>query len=448
MSLRRVIQEAFTPNMSAEDNILGLTPSPAPTPTQQSPIASSQESGLSPGGDMSNPIFSGKDSFTSIKAGFRMGIDPSDGLFKWIIGSSFSQIDFNVTSPGVLTVAVPQSGAGLNGIVINDNSFDAGSALQVNRTNGLSGAGDGVSINSSAGPGLRVVQTSNTSSIFASGNAVTGINGGVIEARALSGTSAPAFLAGVYGSGHGAVLYVDSTASATSVPLETQQYKATSTNFYKHISMNSAATIETTLWNANNTTPEGTLTGEKGDLCLSSNGKAYLNQNNGTVWADISGWRLLATDTASGGDTYLECTFATAPYLKVYFTLLGNNEDLPPEVTFNGDATGNYSTNYAHINQNWAQNSNGSNSAALVGSQGTACDLLGGEITIINPADGSRARVGYWETIAVADADPTIAPAFSDKGTFKWGASAQITTIRITNTLMDTGSTMYVYGSS
>ena len=60
-------------------------------------------------GAMASILFSGKETFTSTTAGYRMGIDLSDDIYKWVIGSSASSIDWAVTTAGTLTI----TGAGI-----------------------------------------------------------------------------------------------------------------------------------------------------------------------------------------------------------------------------------------------------------------------------------------------------------------------------------------------
>uniref|UniRef100_A0A6M3XH95 Uncharacterized protein n=1 Tax=viral metagenome TaxID=1070528 RepID=A0A6M3XH95_9ZZZZ len=60
-------------------------------------------------GELASIIFTGKETFDSTEAGYRMGIDQSDGIYKWIIGDSTSSIDWAVTTAATLTI----TGAGL-----------------------------------------------------------------------------------------------------------------------------------------------------------------------------------------------------------------------------------------------------------------------------------------------------------------------------------------------
>ncbi|MCK9629793.1 MAG: hypothetical protein M0R37_14530 [Bacteroidales bacterium] len=73
-----------------------------------------------------------------------------------------------------------------------------------------------------------------------------------------------------------------------------RQGAATSTNYYKMVTMDGDGTPVLSQWVANNTTPNGTLTGAKGDLCQSTNGKLYVNTDGTTAWAELS--------TGGGGD--------------------------------------------------------------------------------------------------------------------------------------------------
>lgn len=63
-------------------------------------------------------------------------------------------------------------------------------------------------------------------------------------------------------------------SDATKNPLHLQQTVATSTNFYRMMKFSGGSTT-LTLWIANNTTPNGALSGSAGDICLSSDGNIY-----------------------------------------------------------------------------------------------------------------------------------------------------------------------------
>lgn len=70
----------------------------------QDPTSSATAPNVLTSGDLSQVIFSGKQTFSDSTSGFRMGVD-SDGIFKFIIGSGSSYMDWSVTSVGVLTIS-------------------------------------------------------------------------------------------------------------------------------------------------------------------------------------------------------------------------------------------------------------------------------------------------------------------------------------------------------
>lgn len=55
-------------------------------------------------GELTSVLFQGKKTFTDTTAGYRMGMD-SDNTYKWIMGTSGSSIDWNVTTANTLTIA-------------------------------------------------------------------------------------------------------------------------------------------------------------------------------------------------------------------------------------------------------------------------------------------------------------------------------------------------------
>lgn len=68
------------------------------------PISQSLPSEQLQSGEYTGIIFSGKTSFTDTAAGKREGVD-TDGTYKWIIGTSGSSVDFNVTTANTLTIS-------------------------------------------------------------------------------------------------------------------------------------------------------------------------------------------------------------------------------------------------------------------------------------------------------------------------------------------------------
>lgn len=72
-------------------------------PTVSSPITQSTAAPSILSGSIDEILFSKKTSFTDTTNGWRQGLD--QGVFKWVIGSSASSIDWNVTTPNTLTIA-------------------------------------------------------------------------------------------------------------------------------------------------------------------------------------------------------------------------------------------------------------------------------------------------------------------------------------------------------
>jgi hypothetical protein len=66
-------------------------------------------------GAMASVLFTGKDTFTSTIAGYRMGIDFSTDTYKWVIGDSANHIDWNVTTANTLTITGALSASTITG---------------------------------------------------------------------------------------------------------------------------------------------------------------------------------------------------------------------------------------------------------------------------------------------------------------------------------------------
>ena len=91
-------------------------------------------------------------------------------------------------------------------------------------------------------------------------------------------------------------------SGASVVPIQVENQTATTTNYYKTINHRggSVPAVSVSQWVANNVTPDAILTGEKGDICQSSNGIVYVNTNAATAWSSF----LLSSGTvtlAQGG---------------------------------------------------------------------------------------------------------------------------------------------------
>lgn len=268
----------FDPNLNKTGNVnpslpsLGLssslipdvTQSPStPSPVQQGNVQSQQITG----GDLSDIIFSGKSTFASTVPGYRMGIDPVDHVFKWFIGNTVASVDFGVTNPNVLTFNVSGNPATSNAIFIQDASPSAWPAVDIRRTTGT-GSGIYIQNDSPTGYSLDILNASDTP----------------------------------------AVHVISSGSGASVVPLQLQRNNATSTNFYEEAELRGGTVpaVSVSLWAANNTTPNGTLSAGKGDICLSSNGNLYVNTDGGTTWATFSTLATPVTVPNGGtGDTSL-----------------------------------------------------------------------------------------------------------------------------------------------
>ena len=187
----------------------------------------------------------GKKTFTDTAQGFIQGLDNADGEYKWAIGSPFAQMDFGVTNQGTLYFNLPSDGGSSNAIFINAAGNNAYPAIDVRRSVG-SGSGMYIQSDSPSGYCLDLLESSNTPALH------------------------------VISDGSGAFV----------VPAQLENQTSTSTDYFKEIDLRGGSTpdVNVSIWVADNVDPDGNLTGQKGDLCLSSNGNIYINQDGSTGW--------------------------------------------------------------------------------------------------------------------------------------------------------------------
>lgn len=103
-NLERGTPMAYLENTVTDEAVMsysgGLGSSLTNSPTSASSLSS---------GSVSAVLYNGKTTFTDTTAGFRLGKDEADGIFKFAIGTSSSGLDWAVTTAGTLTI----TGAGL-----------------------------------------------------------------------------------------------------------------------------------------------------------------------------------------------------------------------------------------------------------------------------------------------------------------------------------------------
>lgn len=103
-------------------------------------------------GNLNQILFSGKQAFDDTTAGFRMGLDEKDGIYKWIIGDASSSVDWAVTTAATLTVKgtiVATSGT-IGGWTINATTITGGNATLDSTGVITLGTGDDVFVASAA----------------------------------------------------------------------------------------------------------------------------------------------------------------------------------------------------------------------------------------------------------------------------------------------------------
>lgn len=261
-----IFEEGFNQSLFRQSSPMPQLPSiEVSSTTISNPITQSVPATQTLSGSFADILFANKTSFTDTVQGYRMGLDPADSIFKWVIGSSNATMDFGVTNAGVFTISLPESGSVSNAIFISDPGNNAFPAVDIRRS---VGTGVGMNITSSAGSALFLTTSSDTP-----------------------------------------CLQVISTGSGASVvPLQLENDQATSTNFYEMAELQgtSAPAVSVSQWVANNTSPSGTLTGSAGDICQSSNGKLYVC-SGGTSWSQVGGeagkfsdWRFPDAPNQSG----------------------------------------------------------------------------------------------------------------------------------------------------
>jgi hypothetical protein len=241
------------------DPVSTIIPDNNEGPATPSPIVQTVYSERVYSGSFADILFSGKQSFTDTVQGYRMGMDPNDKIFKWTIGSPYASIDFGVTSAGVLTFSLPSDGGASNAIYISDPGNNAYPAIDVRRS---VGTGSGIYVSSSAGHSLELLNSANTAALS------------------------------VLSTGSGAFV----------VPIQAENDLAVSTNYYEITELRGGAApaVAISQWVANNVSPDGILSGSKGDLCQSSNGKIYVNTDGATAWSDLGAGTDVQIFTADG----------------------------------------------------------------------------------------------------------------------------------------------------
>jgi hypothetical protein len=70
--------------------------------------------------------------------------------------------------------------------------------------------------------------------------------------------------------------------------IELKQRTAVSTNYYRTDRLIGDTSVNVSRFIANNVSPDGVLTGTKGSICQSSNGKFYVNTDGATAWAELA----------------------------------------------------------------------------------------------------------------------------------------------------------------
>ncbi len=173
----------------------------------------------------------------------------------------------------LITAAATTAGNGLK-VVANGLTLGAATGILVSHTTSVLGAGTsllrlsstGVDTGTTTGVLLDLASTSHTTATLA------------MITDSSADTSARI----------GLLSSVTNTAAVLAVPLKTSNVAVVNSKFTKHLAMTDG-TKTCNIWiSQDNTDPNGTLTGLKGDLCLNAvSGKPYYCTADGTSWAAL-----------------------------------------------------------------------------------------------------------------------------------------------------------------
>lgn len=255
-----------------------------PEERAQTPSVRSVGVGRVRSGEMGlEPMYSNKRSPEDGNDGYWLGFDPIDHVLKFVLGGKLSRLLYKLG--GFRFDLWDDSQAG-NAIYINDERPGNLPSLDVRRSVGSGGA---AYMESSAGSALQMRQTSDAPTEKVVGTAVKAGSGGVSEAVGESGTTAPVRLNRAQGTGAASHDMLENAASQS--PVRTAQSGAqVSSHFWRmDRKVGGIATVSAQLqeWISDGTSPNGILTGNIGDTCVSASGKSY-QCRGGTVWDETA----------------------------------------------------------------------------------------------------------------------------------------------------------------
>jgi hypothetical protein len=245
-------------------------------------------------GAMASVLFTGKDTFASTTAGYRMGIDFSTDTYKWVIGDSANHIDWNVTTANTLTITGALSASTITGGTIQTAiSGERIRIVSVNATTPAQPANSMVFINSSGDIEVFFGSSTGGSNSLLALTTYTNLlclnidQGAASNLNAMSintHTSSTGGSLSITENGSGIPLYISlSDSSNTNPVLILSQTSVVETNF-KWISRQGSRNF----FEVNNgTSPDGNLTGSRGDICYDSTGRPWYCDANGKNWTVI-----------------------------------------------------------------------------------------------------------------------------------------------------------------
>ena len=328
MSSNDVFSLGFTPELdrSLTPTAVGFSPPAALQPslgTYQTALPSGVEEQISPtmlgAGAMASVLFSGKLTFTSTTSGYRMGIDESDGIYKWIIGGASSSIDWAVTTADTLTIVgkITATSGTIGGWTIGATTLtatgiilDAGNQSVTGGTIQTATSGQRIRILAATGAtptqvanSLALIDSSNNilvqfgdlSNALINLNAITAIQ--AIAATTAANHSTPfVSIDSSHTSATGGGMFIDYDGSGTSVlTLNSDSTTNTAaictlntdavqnTNFRLVFSMNG-----TKVWRSDGSDPNGVLSSASGDICINCGNTNSIKACTGTtVWVGL-----------------------------------------------------------------------------------------------------------------------------------------------------------------
>jgi hypothetical protein len=173
----------------------------------------------------------------------------------------------------LVTMVNTVAGNGIS-IVTNALTLGAGTGLLISHTTSILGAGTSLARISSTG-----VDTGTTTGVLL--DLSTSACVGSTQVLLTDSSADTAARIGIYSK-------ITNTAAVLAKPFQSSNVAVVNSKFTKHFTMTDGTKTCTIWMSQDNTTPNGTLTGLKGDICLNAtSGATFYCSADGTTWATM-----------------------------------------------------------------------------------------------------------------------------------------------------------------